>query len=358
MPELIPNKTFSIVKSIGIILIVIGHSALKTPLYTFAYLVNIVIFFFVAGYFFNDNYLEKPLLFFKKKIIRFYIPWVVFGVAFVLLHNTFLDLHLIQFKNNPKTLLEPYNLSDIIEKTLSVLTFFGWKEPLLDPLWFLLGMFTGLSSFFAISFFAKKISATKFELYRAILMLVFTLIGFVGATYQLPLGIVYRPLIIAGLIYVGKLYRIYENKIKLSPIIAGLCLAELCVATVFNYKVNVGGMVFGNPLLFIVISISGCYLILVLAHFISLRQGYLSTTLEYIGNRTFMIMILHFLAFKVAALIQIWICGYPIKHLTYYPVIPFDTAYWWVLYTFFGICIPLLCAAVVLSIKEKSGLSK
>ena len=118
MPELITNKTFSIVKSIGIILIVIGHSALKTPLFTFAYLVNIVIFFFVAGYFFNDNYLEKPLLFFKKKIIRFYIPWVVFGVAFVLLHNTFLDLHLIQFKNNPKTLLEPYNLSDIIEKTL------------------------------------------------------------------------------------------------------------------------------------------------------------------------------------------------------------------------------------------------
>ena len=184
-------------------------------------------------------------------------------------------------------------------------------------------------------------------------MVVFTLVGFVGATYQLPFGIVYRPLIIAGLIYVGKLYRIYENKIKLSPIIAGLCFVELCAATIFNYRINVGGMVFGNPLLFVTISISGCYLILVIAHFISFRRGFMSSALEFVGNHTFTIMILHFLAFKIAALIQIWICGYPVNYLAYYPVIPFNTAYWWVLYTFVGISIPLLCASVMTKIKSE-----
>jgi fucose 4-O-acetylase-like acetyltransferase len=352
MPEQVKNRTFSIVKAIGIILIVIGHSAIYTPLRTFAYLVNIVIFLFVAGYFFNDNYLEKPLLFLKKKVIRFYVPWVAYGVIFVLLHNTFLKLHLMSFDSHTRIAIEPYDLSETIHKIIGVLTFFQWKEPLLAPLWFLFGIFSGLCVFYVISLIAKTIDKNKFEVYRALLIVICMTIGFVGGAYKWHISIIYRPFVISGLIYIGKLYSIYKDKIKLSPIIATICFTGLCIATALNYQINVGGMVFGNPLLFLTISCSGCYMILTLAHFINNKFKRLSDILDFIGNYTFSIMVLHYVAFKIAVLIQIWVCNYPIMHLAYYPVIPINTSYWWVIYSIIGVGIPLLSSYTFTIIKN------
>ena len=353
MPELVQNKTFSIVKAIGIILIVIGHAAIYTPIRTFVYLINIVIFFFVAGYFFNDNYLEKPMIFFKKKLIRFYVPWVVFGVIFVLLHNTFIKFNLISIDSHTRTAFESYNFSDIIHKILDVLTFFKWKEPLLAPLWFLFGLFTGLSVFFVISYIAKKISKDKFEIYRAILISIFLIIGFAGGAYKWHFSIIYRPFVISGLIYIGKLYSIFKNHIKLSSVIAAISFIGLCIATVLDYQINVGGMIFGNPVLFLVISFSGCYMLLTLAHFIDKKNNRLSDILDYIGKYTFTIMVLHYVIFKIGALIQIWVSSLPIKYLAYYPVIPIDTSYWWVLNTVIGIVVPLFLAFIFTRIKNK-----
>lgn len=352
MTSQVQNKTFSILKAIGIILIVIGHSAINTPLRTFVYLINIVIFFFVSGYFFNDSYLEKPFLFLKKKLIRFYIPWVAYGVSFVLLHNLFLKIHLIAFDYHARKVIEPYNFSDTIHKILEVLTFIKWKEPLLAPLWFLLGIFSGLCVFFVLSWIAKRINKNNFEVYRAILIAIFMTIGFVGSEYKWHIGIIYRPFVISGLIYIGKLYSIYRDKIKLSPVIASICFIGLCIATALNYQINIGGMIFGNQFIFLLISCSGCYMLLTLAHFIDKSNKYLSVLLDYIGKYTFTIMVLHYVSFKIAILIQIWICDYPLKYLAYYPVIPFNTMYWWLLYTVIGISIPLFVSYSLSNIKN------
>jgi len=349
----VQNKTFSILKAIGIILIVIGHSALYTPLCTFTYLIDIVIFFFVAGYFFNDDYLEKPFLFFKKKIIRFYVPWVAYGVTFVLLHNLLLRLHLLSFNFNTRTVIEPYTFSDTIHKILEVLTFFKWKEPLLNPLWFLFGIFSGLCVFFVISWIAKRINKNKFEVYRAVFIGSVITVGFAGNANNWPHGIIYRPFVIAGLIYIGKLYSIYKDKIKLSPLLAVICFVGLCVATAFNYRINIGGMLIGNPLLFLLISCSGCYMLLTLAKFIAERDTRLSVLLNFIGKHTFTIMVLHYVSFKLGILLQIWISGYPIKYLAYYPVIPFNTTYWWLLYTIIGISVPLFLSSALTTIKNR-----
>jgi len=358
----IQNRTFSIVKALGIILIVIGHSAIHTQLRTFVYLINIAVFFFVAGYFFNDEYLNNPILFFRKKINRYYIPWVIYGLIFVLLHNTFLNFQLIAYNYHLKAVIEPYTIDDILQKSISVLTFINWKEPLLAPLWFLLGMFSGLTVFYSISWFAKKIGKNKFETLRASLIVFFMIVGFLGDTYKLPISIIYRPFVISGLIYIGKLYSIYANKIKLSPIIAILCFIELLIATFFDYQINIGGMIFGNPVIFLIISCSGSYMILTTAHFINEYNGLLSKSLNYIGEYSFSIMALHYISFKLVSLLQIWIYNYPPKYLAYYPVIPKNTLYWWVIYTIVGVAVPLLLASLSSKIKHdifvKSNLKK
>ena len=353
MNKQIPSSTFSIVKALGIILVVISHSAIHTHLSTFAYLINIAIFFFVAGYFFKDEYLYKPHLFFRKKIVRYYIPWVLYGLVFVFLHNAFLSLGLMTFDYKQNVAIEPYTFEDIVLKSIEVLSFFKWKEPLLAPLWFLFGMFSGFCVFYSISWFAKKVGKTKFELVRAVLVVAVMIVGFLGDEYNLRLGIIYRPMVISGLIYIGKLYSICAGKIKLSPIFALLCFVALLIATVYNYQINIGGMVFGNPILFLLISCVGNYMLLTLAYYIDAKTSTFSKVLNYIGAYSFSIMVLHYVSFKLVVFIQLWICNYPSNYLAYYPVIPYNTNYWWVAYTIVGVAVPLFLASSADFIKQK-----
>lgn len=335
------DRTFSIFKAIGILLIIMGHTALKTPLFTFTYLFHIPLFFFVAGYFFNDAYLEKPLLFLRKKLIRLYIPWLAYGLIFVLLHNLFLKWNLIAYDFHAQKLIEPYSLSDMLHKSLGVLTFFAWKEPLLAPLWFLFGLFSGLCVFFVVSWTAKRIFPTHPERCRAVLMLLCMALGFIGNAYHFHLSLLYRPMVIAGLMYVGTLYRLFQPTIKLTAWGAAACFLVLLVATTFKYEVNVGAMLFGNPLLFLMFACAGCYLILWLSQYIQTNTKHLRSIFDFIGQYTFSIMALQYLAFKLAALLQIVVSGYPIRYLAYYPVIPKNTCVWWMVYTLVGLVVPL-----------------
>lgn len=336
------NSFFSIYKGLGILLIVVGHAALYTSIYYFVYLFHIAIFFFVAGYFFNDKYLETPLLFLKKKLIRYYIPWVVFGLLFVLSHNIFLKYSLITYDMHTKVFFLPYDFLDFTEKILAVLSFIKWKEPLLAPLWFLFGMFSGLIVFYSISFIAKRISEKYFEVIRASFVLLFLIIGFIGSAYKFHLGIIYRPMVIAALIYLGKLYAIFQHKIKISYFLGVLCFLGLAVGASFKYYVNIGGMIFGNHFMFLLFSIAGCYMMLVLTSYVINNHKKLSRALTIIGEYSFSIMVLHYFVFKIPMLIQIAISDYPIEYLGFYPIIPYNTAYYWILYTFFGVSISLL----------------
>lgn len=335
------DKTFSIFKAIGILLIVMGHTAIMTPLYTFTYLFHIPIFFFVAGYFFNDAYIEKPWLFLKKKLVRFYVPWLVYGIVFVLLHNLFLKYHILAYDFHAHKVIESYSFSAMLQKIGGVFTFFLWKEQLLAPLWFLFGMFSGLSVFFAVTWVSKRFCPSNSERCRAVLIGLCLIVGFLGNEYKPHFSIIYRPMVIAGLIYIGKLYQIYHSKVKLTPFAASVCLLLLLVATALKYRVNVGGMLFGNPFIFLLLSCAGCYLVLWLAHSINTKTNYVRNLFDFIGRYTFTIMALQYLAFKLVSLLQIWIYDYPIRYLGFSPVIPKNTHYWWVVYTVVGIAVPL-----------------
>ncbi|MCX6308133.1 MAG: hypothetical protein NTY32_04605, partial [Bacteroidia bacterium] len=220
-------------------------------------------------------------------------------------------------------------------------------------LWFLFGLFSGLSVFFAVTWVSKKFFPSKAELCRAILIGLCMIVGFVGNAYHFHLSILYRPMIISGLIYIGKLYQIHQSKVKWTPFIAGFCLTLLLVATAYKFRVNVGGMLFGNPFVFLLLSCAGCYFILWLAHTINTKTKHLCNLFDFIGKYTFTIMALQYLAFKLVALLQIWACDYPIRYLAYYPVIPKNTHYWWIAYTVVGIAVPLFLGFVAEKLWQK-----
>ena len=68
---------WNIIKGIGILCIVIGHS--WKLLSGFVYLFHLAIFFFVGGYLYNDEkYSEDPYLYFANKLKNNWKKYVLF----------------------------------------------------------------------------------------------------------------------------------------------------------------------------------------------------------------------------------------------------------------------------------------
>lgn len=65
------DKTIDVLKGIGIILVVIGHSGCPNLLKDFIYSFHMPLFFIASGYFFNENYLESKKKYFEKKYKAF-----------------------------------------------------------------------------------------------------------------------------------------------------------------------------------------------------------------------------------------------------------------------------------------------
>lgn len=61
------SHVFSIMKGLGIIFVVAGHTA-YSPVHNFVYLFHLAVFYFVAGYFFKDKYIDDKLYSFGKKL--------------------------------------------------------------------------------------------------------------------------------------------------------------------------------------------------------------------------------------------------------------------------------------------------
>mgnify|MGYP007010355154 FL=1 len=74
-----------------------------------------------------------------------------------------------------------------------------------------------------------------------------------------------------------------------------------------------------------------------------IKKTSLERILAYIGEHSFSIMALHFLAFKVVNLLQVKMYGYSITRLADFPVIEYEGLFiWFLAYVFIGVTLPLI----------------
>lgn len=344
------DVVFSIVKAIGITAVVVGHAAAGTPIERFVYLFHIALFFFAAGYFFDDRQTARPLAFVGRKLRRLYVPYIVWGSCFVLLHNFFLRLHLIAYDFHTQTPILPYDSGELL-RMLGKVFLFDHHEQMLSPYWFLQGMFFGLLLFFSVTYVCRYIYGLRehpewsrgifiLALFTGALMLNSHPLGFPGE------GFLIRTFIIAGLIYLGKLYALFRRLIPLKTSIALLCLSGLILCSLLGCRINIGARIFGNVFLFLPITCAGCYMVLTAAKAIAARNTLPRQMADYTGRHTMAIMLWHIPAFKLVSLLQIGIYGYPVGYLAYPLVIPTHLYSWWIPYTLVGMLIPLGCSLV------------
>jgi hypothetical protein len=144
-------------------------------------------------------------------------------------------------------------------------------------------------------------------------------------------------------IYLGILYRKYEEYIKPNFSFFTVSLITTLIGSLLFYGdidmryTNVSTV---TPYFFI--SISGIYITLCVSTKLNSSLPQIKTVLYYIGNHTMPILTLNLLALKVGNLCKILIYNLPIESLASYTIIYNHNDFFWIIYTFWGVSLPLL----------------
>ena len=256
------NAQVSIAKALGIILMVMGHAGCPGYLHDFIYLFHMPLFFFLSAYFFRDaKVVDSAGQYVVRKFKNLYLPYIKWSIIFLLLHNLFCR---IGFYDNSLSWQEL-----LVNVKCSVRGM--WQgERMLGAYWFLISLFWESLLFGLIIWVKHKTKSGYLDLIAVVLLF---LVG-----YYAPIDLlVNREMVILPIFYLGYWAGTHKTNFSISRshlLIALLvCLPLLCYLATFM-KVDVGQGKFYNSILFLVGSLAGIYLMIILSGLInSLRVG-------------------------------------------------------------------------------------
>ncbi len=108
------DQYWDIVKGLGIIAVVVGHTG--SPLMPYVYMYHLALFFFVAGFLYKEKYSVDPFFYIGTRLKRLWWPLVKYGVVFVLLHNFLFKINVYSNVQNVPgiTPMNMYSVTDLI----------------------------------------------------------------------------------------------------------------------------------------------------------------------------------------------------------------------------------------------------
>lgn len=314
------DSYWDVVKGIAIVSIVIGHAV--DFLSPYVYLYHLSIFFFVGGYFYNEEkYGDAPFSYVGKLFQGVYFKYVGYTWLLLLLHNFCTRFGLY------------YNAGD-----------YGWKELLYwicdalvfqnpemfgGALWFIPVYLVVLSMLGFLVYLSRKVSSTRKMLKNVFLLLGAGIIGGAGVflnkngmelAFHIHTSLVVFPVVLIAY-FVKKYIHDVKNyaKIWLAPIEAILIW---CIVNILNWRIELSKEQIINGIAFYAVSILGIMFCLSLANCLD----YLKWTrilFSFLGRYSYAIMALHFFMIKIVdriycfvigekdpAVIGAWVCSY------------------------------------------------
>ncbi|WP_252228862.1 MULTISPECIES: acyltransferase family protein [unclassified Clostridium] len=346
------DSVMDIAKAIGIVLVVVGHSG--SPFTRFIYLFHMPLFFFISGYFYNENYSDNPWKLVQKRIKSLWIPFVFYSMIFLLLHNVFCKLQIYSnnefYKKSSYGIINTYNVQQFLNAFEKILSF-ERSEQLAGALWFFLTLFIVNIIFVMISFYIRKVTKIKYkEIVRCLFIGIFFLVGV--KLYDLDVHTIkkFEVAFIAILFfYTGYIYKRFKYKNKFNKWNLFLCFIFLIFGS-FKGKIDLVSNAIINPLFLIFNSYIGIYLIIGISEFLCNTKKEFKL-IRYIGNNTIPILCLHFLMFRIVNYMQVVLYNLPYYRIASHPILNGQNG-WWILYSISGIVLPLLIKNIVLNIKR------
>lgn len=345
------NTTISICKGIAIILMVMGHTEGPGILMNFIYLFHMPIFFITAGYFFSRKYLTDSWTYVEKRFRGLYVPMVKWSLVFLLLHNAFFSIGLLneQFGNWSNGVTHPYTLHQAYQRVVNIVfSMGGYDEFLLGAFWFFRALLVSSILFMALY---RLLDGRKSWLRgnRAVVAIIVAALVF--AVFRIGNGLKVMTIVQGGIretwgvifFGFGVLYRSYESRIREHWSIALLFFVLL----VAGAHLHLAGMNLSPKLLDVVtLPITGA-IGFMMVHYVSKvinsHPGILRNFLVYAGNMTLYVYVFHIISFKVVSAIKILWYGLPWGQIGCHMVIhEHHDDYFWILYTIAGVGLPLL----------------
>lgn len=356
------NKLWDIVKGIGIISIVIGHTINNAKLHEFVYTYHLIIFFFVSAYFYNETkYGDDPFTYFGKRLKGTWTKYVFWGMIIILLHNTFVKYHFYSSQ------LAMYNnLKEYIVPLLNTIVFKQYEQ-MAGAMWFIPTLLVAIGLFAGMIYISRKINklfSTKIKnekIIKYISIVIFTIaLGALGVFLnenQLSLEYhIHTSFLVIPICTFAYFFRKAENKIKKIKkwyiVIPMMFISMLILGYIVKrgFKIELAAEQIINGYMFYIVSFIGICFCISLACIIE-KIPMFNKIIELIGKHSFAIMALHFICAKGVdvlyakiinetnvEVISRWVVSYPDKL--------------WPFYLLAGCLIPVIISCAIEGIKR------
>lgn len=282
------NIEIDMIRGIGIILVVCGHIGLFKR---FAYLFHVPLFFFTSGYFFDES--QKVDVFISKAIKRYYFPFVIAEVIFMIFHNMFADI--IGY--------EMFTRDDVRLLLPKMLCFQNVCQRL-GQLWFLLALFSvGILYYILYQLIGKR----YLTVVLGIMLLIHYLFFAQTNIYEFEVCALFEILLVMTPVYgIGYLYR--KNELVLRQIVCNrgiviggglLIILTLMPETYYDVRTNF----YVNTLYAFGAMLVGIYFCLCFVNMFKMKGRLLANILAYMGKKSLWILIGQSVVYKIIGII-------------------------------------------------------
>lgn len=326
------DNMVTIVKTIGIMLMVLGHAVIwKSPMYNVIYTFHMPLFFLMSGYCFKEKYVGDAKQFVVRKLQGIYVPYVAFSLLFLALHNLFCKIYIYDAGWT-------YGWKDFIWHTSRIVTRMSSSEYLLSPFWFLKELFWGNLIFYAAYKLSKgRILSTVIGLF--LLAEIACLVHFRVPYFTITHTSIYTAFFIAfGYLWKKSGWNVDQWWIWVFGIVAVVLEAVIVGGTAVNDRTPVSMLYYTIPAVF------GTIVVFNMSKYINkILSGWGKSFVLFIGNHTIFIVALHFWVFRLVAFCYIQMNDLPITRLLDSPTMPELSAnvFGVLAYTVAGLLIPL-----------------
>lgn len=327
------SSVVTVAKGLGIVLMVLGHSGIPTGR-EFIYMFHMPLFFILAGYCFNPNHLLDFKGFAFRRIKNLYIPFVKYGLIFLLLHNFFYNINIYNgLYGYYDKVSHLYSIIETVKYSILTLSF-SRSEQLLGGYWFLPQLFyASIIGWCVLKAFSTK---TWLGLFATLLI---SIVLNIHDIHIPGISIYWLSLYATAFFVTGYLLKGKEIK--------GLWFLPICFAIVI-----VGQFYWYTEILYCppikqipyyISGISGTIMVIIVSRWIVALNNIISAICIFIGEHTFEILTWHFLSFKLVHLFAIKIEHLPTEMLAMFPTLEnTNWAYWWIIYAIVGITVPCI----------------
>ncbi len=351
------TPSFTILKAIAIILVVIAHSAAPAYLSNFAYMVGVPAFFVLSGYFFKLDNLDNTSDFVIRRTKTLYLPFIKWGVFFLILHNLFFEVGFLSesYGNAQGGVTHPYNWTQAAQHLWSmVFNMSGYDPFMAGAFWFFRALFLANIAFIFLFKATRRLGKLKTSTLQVVSVIA---LAFLLALWQAAMGLHitgvaqggYRELMGIVLLGIGFLLRradeTPDSSIWHNPIIMLAASSVVLMILTFVYPISMAakpGSVLSVPILTVAGTAAFIWLRGLSEFILQLPEKY-TQWLQFTGENSLYIFVFHLLAFKVASMIKVGVYQLDWAMVGGHPVVQHELGDgFWLLYIFVGVVLPIL----------------